>query len=260
MEKSNLYLITVIILAITIIVVSGEYFSYKYYSLSAEQAQQQTITNSNIVPETTPSTTSSTQPDTTKNPTVKQQPSGSSEKSITSFDFDNPLAVGNINETNHTITLAVPPDTDVTKLSPTIEISNNATISPQSNSPQDFTNPVSYLVTAQDGSTQNYIVTVNVASVLGSIGNSITSFTLSGFNPIINGSIDNSAYTVYAVVPDGTDITKITPTIQVSYGTTISPKSGITQDFTNPVIYTVTDAYGGKQEYTIMVVTESNSG
>ena len=73
-----------------------------------------------------------------------------------------PEVVGTIDETNYTVTLIVPYGTDVKNLTPAIVISPNATVSPASNAPQNFTSPVTYMVTAQDGSMQNYKVTVNV--------------------------------------------------------------------------------------------------
>jgi hypothetical protein len=41
-------------------------------------------------------------------------------------------------------------------------------------------------------------------------------------------------------MPYGTDLTNLVPTITVSAGATINPASGVTQNFTNPVVYTVT--------------------
>jgi hypothetical protein len=67
-----------------------------------------------------------------------------------------------VDENNHAISLTVPDGTDVTKLIPMITISNKASISPNNNIAQDFTSPVTYTVTAEDGSKQNYIVTVSV--------------------------------------------------------------------------------------------------
>jgi len=240
MEKSTVYLTTLIIVAITVLGVGGEYFTYKYYSSSPLQAQQSTATSPIN--------------------TAAQNGSGSSENSITLFNFSNPIAAGNINESSHAVLVIVPPDTDVTKLVPNIEIPQNATISPASNAPQDFTNPVVYTVTAQNGTVQKYTVTVNVASILKSAQKLITSFKLFGLVSEVDGYINNSNFTVYAVVPDGTDLTKLIPIIKVSDGAIISPKSATAEDFTNPVIYTVTDNYGGEQNYTITVVTESNSG
>ena len=153
--------------------------------------------------------------------------------------------------------ITVPAGTDVTKLTPTIQASTGATISPASGAQQDFTNPVAYLVTAQDGSTQTYIATVTVAK---SSEKSILSFKLSGFDPEVDGTIDETNHTVYAVVPDGTDLTKLMPTITVSDDATYIPNSDGYVDFTNPVTYTITAEDGSTQDYTITVVTESNSG
>jgi len=83
----------------------------------------------------------------------------SSEKDITSFSIASPAATGVINGTN--ITLNVPSTTDVTALVPTIVVSDYATVSPLTGVAQDFTNPVTYTVTAEDLSTKVYTVTVN---------------------------------------------------------------------------------------------------
>jgi hypothetical protein len=62
------------------------------------------------------------------------------------------------------ITAEVPNGTDVTKLKPTITISKDATVSPKSGAEKDFTDPVSYVVTAEDGTTtKTYTVTITVA-------------------------------------------------------------------------------------------------
>ena len=86
----------------------------------------------------------------------------SSEKAISSFAFSGltPEVDGIVDNTGYTVNLTVPSGTDLTTLTPTIVVSDNATISPASDVAQDFTNPVTYTVTAQDGSTQNYTVTV----------------------------------------------------------------------------------------------------
>ncbi len=83
---------------------------------------------------------------------------------------------------------------------------------------------------------------------------SITSFNFESLSPSVNGTVDNSAYTVTAVVPAGTDVTALTPTIMLSGDlASISPSSGTIQDFTNPVTYTVTAEDGSTQSYTVTV-------
>lgn len=62
------------------------------------------------------------------------------------------------------ITAELPNGTDVTKLKPTITISKDATVSPKSGAQKDFTDPVQYVVTAEDGTTKKtYTVTITVA-------------------------------------------------------------------------------------------------
>lgn len=90
--------------------------------------------------------------------TITETPAATG-KSILSFSYGSISAT--ISGTN--ITLNVPFGTDVTALKPSIEVSPFATVSPQSDTAQDFTNPVQYTVTAQNKSQQVYTVTVKVA-------------------------------------------------------------------------------------------------
>ena len=86
----------------------------------------------------------------------------SSEKAITNFAIG--TSNGAINETNHTIAVTVPFGTNVTSLTPTIATNEKATVNPDSGVAQNFSNPVKYTVTAEDTTTQDYTVTVTVAS------------------------------------------------------------------------------------------------
>lgn len=81
------------------------------------------------------------------------------DKAITSFILDGKACT--ISGTN--ISLTVPHGTDVTGMTPSI-VHTGASISPSSGTPRDFTNPVTYTVTAADGTTQVYAVTVTVDS------------------------------------------------------------------------------------------------
>lgn len=98
----------------------------------------------------------------------------SSEAKILSFIFDrnvasvDSLVLGEpvINEEAKTITFRVADSTTteyLKQLIPTIEISENATITPEGGIAQDFNKPVQYTVTAEDGTQAVYTV-----SVLGS--------------------------------------------------------------------------------------------
>lgn len=81
---------------------------------------------------------------------------------IVSFRFEDlsPAVNGIVNAVDHTVTAEVPNGTDLTTLVPTIVLSENATSSPESGLATDFTDAVTYTVTAQDGGTQDWVVTV----------------------------------------------------------------------------------------------------
>lgn len=86
----------------------------------------------------------------------------SSEKQLLTFVFNDfsPAIAGVIDQNTKTISATVPADADLTTLVPTITISAKASITPASGISQNFTNPVNYTITAEDGTTAIYTVTV----------------------------------------------------------------------------------------------------
>ncbi len=88
-------------------------------------------------------------------------------KQIIAFSFSVPPAVGVIDELAKSITVNVPEGTEVTALTPTIKVSEKATLNPSPWVVQNFTNPVKYTVTAENGSTAIYIVTLIVSNSNG---------------------------------------------------------------------------------------------
>jgi hypothetical protein len=84
-------------------------------------------------------------------------PVKNSDAAVLSFTIGE--TVGAISGTD--IALWLPAETGKTGLSPAITLSRGATVSPASGSPQDFSDPVAYVVTAEDGSVQNYTVRVS---------------------------------------------------------------------------------------------------
>ncbi|MCX6873514.1 MAG: Ig-like domain-containing protein [Verrucomicrobia bacterium] len=67
------------------------------------------------------------------------------------------------------VTLVVPYGTNLTALNPTCTVSSMATVSPASGGANNFGSPVSYTVTAQDGATKVYAVTVYQGPAPGTI-------------------------------------------------------------------------------------------
>ena len=88
----------------------------------------------------------------------------SAAKDITKFSFAalSPAVDGTIDATAKTISATVPAATDLTKLVPTITISDKATISPATGTAQDFSKEVTYTLTAEDASTQVWKVNVAI--------------------------------------------------------------------------------------------------
>ncbi len=87
------------------------------------------------------------------------------ETDILSFTLTQQTGPATINTTNHTVSIQVAYGTDLTVLTPSITVSTGATISPASLTARDFTNPLTYTVTALDGTTtQVWTVTVTTAS------------------------------------------------------------------------------------------------
>ncbi len=89
--------------------------------------------------------------------------------------------------------------------------------------------------------------------------NEITAFSFASVSPAAIGVIDDSQYTINITVPNGTNVTNLIATFTASAGATVTVGSTVQQsgktanDFTNPVVYTVTAAFGWIQDYTVTV-------
>jgi len=165
----------------------------------------------------------------------------SGNKDIISFKIDN--SAGAIKEGE--ITVVMPVGTDMTTLKPAIVVSQKATVFPASGAAVNFTNPTTYTVTAENGSSANFVVTVITAAQGGE--NNMTSFKIGD----AVGAITSNAVSV--IMPSGTDLASLSPAITVSSGATVSPASGAAVNFANPVTYTVTAENGTAKSYIVTV-------
>ncbi|HIZ83277.1 MAG TPA: DUF4886 domain-containing protein [Firmicutes bacterium] len=132
---------------------------------------------------------------------------------------------------DNTIDLTLSESWSITSLAPDITISDKATISPDPSIPQDFSQPVKYTVTAENGDTREY--TISISMPISSEAE-IKSFTLAGYEGIIDGD------KISVTVPYGTDLSALAPEIEISHNATISPAPDEVQDFRKRVQYTVT--------------------
>lgn len=173
------------------------------------------------------------------------------EKAILEFRVGD--VVGEIDESSSRIWLDFPGGTDVTNLVPTIIVSAYAEIEPASGVAQDFSQSVYYTVTALNGSNVRYCVTARVHD--DDNEKSILSFSIA--EPACEGEINEMEQTVTLLMPEGTDLTNLVPNIVVSEGAQVDPASGVAQDFTNPVEYTVTAMNGTTAVYTVTAIIDN---
>ena len=133
-----------------------------------------------------------------------------------------------------TIWVIIPVAADIKALIPDV-VHEGISISPANRTPQDFTNPVRYTVTAADGSMQAYVVVVRYSHTT----KDITSFILrksdnaqltADITGIISGDV------IELPVPVGLSLGMLTPGITHT-GKSISPGTQIGQDFSKPVTY-----------------------
>lgn len=148
------------------------------------------------------------------------------------------------------VLVTVPHDAELTNLIPNIKISDHASISPEDGRLTDFSQAVLYTVTAQNGSSQTYTVSVSNAP---SDEKDILAFDITNLEKPIKGSIQGQ--NIMLQVPAKTGLTSLVPEILISKKASISPASGQPADFSGPVVYTVTAEDGTTTIYTVTAST-----
>lgn len=175
----------------------------------------------------------------------------SDEKRITDFAFRTSVSqsvysyvYGTIDDVGGTISVGLPLGTPVTNLI-AYYTTTGASVSvkgmPQASgvTSNDFTNPVVYTVTADNGTTKNYTVTVSTRSA---DAKEITSFAFPGLASSPVGIIEGNH--IHVIVPYGTAINNLTPVFNYTGASILvngaSQTSGVSaQNFENTVTYDV---------------------
>ncbi|MGM0473043.1 MAG: DUF5018 domain-containing protein [Bacteroidota bacterium] len=181
----------------------------------------------------------------------------SSETEILAFSFPEQTGPAVIDTVLHEVHIEVQYGTLLSNLVPDMKVSSGATVDPSPKTAVDFTSPVVYTVTAEDGTTiQKWNVFVAIAPP--SEETDITDFSFESLE--VPTVIDTAAHTVSCEVPFGTAVDTLTPVIVVSPGASIHPASGVTADFTDPVAYMVTAQDGVTvREWTVQVAVLLNT-
>ncbi len=182
--------------------------------------------------------------------TTKATNGASREYTATLAAFGNPKILsfsigkytGVIDDVKGTINVVVGNDAGaIPSLTTNFVIADGTTVDISSGASQNFTNPVVYKVQSNDGFTvKEYTVTVNQVA--------INSFVVDG----VNGVVNTGAEEILLVMPQGTDLSSLTPVIGLDSGLTVDPASDKAQDFSSgSVTYTVSNADGVKSTYVV---------
>ena len=171
----------------------------------------------------------------------------SNENEILAFDFDGAENVIIDNE-NHTVTCNVPYSWNLDNVTPFIQISDNATISPEIGTAIDLNDPFVYTVTSESGMTQDWTIIVNRNVAIAEA--EILSFAFEG---MLSVDINSGNATVDATISRMFDVESITPEIEISYLASINHSNGMSYNFSEPVAFVVTAEDGTVKEWTVNI-------
>jgi hypothetical protein len=186
---------------------------------------------------------------------------GNSAKALSAYSLAR--VTGTIDESAKTIELTMPSGTDLSALIASFtttgaSVKVGSAVQKSGTTANSFANPVTYTVTAADGSTTSYQVRVSVAA------NSAKAITVFSF-PGATGTINESAKTIAVTEPSGTSVTGLIATFtrtgtSVKVGTAIQTSAITANNFTNPVTYNVTAADGSTAAYIVTVTLAAPKG
>ncbi|MCI8361064.1 MAG: hypothetical protein HFE86_06990 [Clostridiales bacterium] len=99
------------------------------------------------------------------------------------------------------------------------------------------------------------LLTLAVDPVTGTVTQTSNDASLRNFSIEGGRILENLGEGINILLPAGTDLTQLTPDFTVHPKSAVSPAKG-PQDFTDPVVYTVTSELGLSKEYTVTVVVD----
>ncbi|PJJ07842.1 uncharacterized protein DUF4960 [Flavobacterium sp. 1] len=154
---------------------------------------------------------------------------------------------GVIDETKATIDVEIgSQDGSLSNLAPTFVIAEGTTVDVASGVARDFTAPKMYTILSNNGYTaKQYTVAVKQIKAP-----SIDSFVING----TVGIIDNTAGSIVVVMSPGTNLSSLSPVITLPADQTVSPSSGVNQDFSKGAVqYVVTNKEKLTKSYSVTV-------
>ncbi|RBN50465.1 DUF4960 domain-containing protein [Flavobacterium psychrolimnae] len=161
-----------------------------------------------------------------------------SPSNVISFNLKG--TAGEIDQKTGKINVTMSYGSDITAVIPEIVLEAGSTSNLDLTTPINFTTPVKFRV-INGNLYKDYTITVAVLSP-------IKSFKINGVPAVIN----DVSKTITMTLPENTNLTALKPVIELTDGVSISPTSGATVDFTNPVTFVVT-SNGKSVNYTANV-------
>ena len=161
-----------------------------------------------------------------------------SPSNVTSFKING--VDGTIDQKKATIGLILPYGTNIAAVTPEVILQTGATSNLNFDAPIDFSKPVKFRV-INGNLFKDYTVAVVVLSP-------IKSFKIND----VSATVNDANKTIKLVLPQDTDLTALQPIIELTEGVSITPTSGTTIDFTNPVTFVIT-SNGTSVNYTATV-------
>ena len=190
----------------------------------------------------------------------------SDQANILNYAFAEQLIPATINSATREIEVLVAMDTDVSELVATFTLSENATAKideveqESGTTANDFTNPVVYTVTAENGYTVlDWTVTVTVSDQLNDQADILTYYIPQQTSE--PEFVEAEYPEIHVTVAYGTDITNLVPEFTLSPGANATvnniPQTSGTSivNFTNSVVYSVTSEDQQLTRYWIVTVT-----
>lgn len=151
-----------------------------------------------------------------------------------------------INDSEGTIEIQIgSQDGNLSSLVPNFVIAEGTSVDVASGVSRNFVGPVKYTVLSNDGYTAKEY-TVNVSQIASP---SISSFKIGESI----GAIDQENGLINLTMPAFTDVTNLSPIISTPEEQTVSPASGVAQDFSSDVTYTVTNSENLSKDYIVSV-------
>lgn len=159
-----------------------------------------------------------------------------------------------IDTLNNSILLILPFGTDLTSILPNVIVPENATISPNPSSVQNYEEGVIFTITAEDGSTKEYEVTI----IAPSDENNIIDLTIENeLSQSIRGFIDEESKSILFEVPNTLDLTAVKVSFTVPDMAISEPESDSVIDLSSTTTFSITAENGDVLEYTVSAYTEN---